>query len=411
MPGHPGELREQAGRRLRRLIDCADPSCIGTGSCKCLPPGVPEVCKDSTDNDCDGLVDCADPDCLVSGQCQSCVAEVCNDGKDNNCDGKIDCADPACFFTPNCAPKPEVCNNDKDDDNDGKTDCADTDCKNNPHCVLQQSNCLSPKLIPGSARTRATRPGTSARTSTCGGDAGEAVFYFVLTAPTKVHLDSKGTSFDSAIYLRAGQCASGKELSCDDDSGGDHAAQIDIPILYPGTYFVFLDGYTIDPEGGPNEGPFVLNVAFTPNPQEICNNGIDDDGDIYIDCADPGCATTGKCLNCAKGGPPSAEFGTGKCTDGIDNDCDGKADCGDEDCSASDYYVTECCDGQDENGNGTPDDFNCRCASDGECPGDELCYTHTAYACGIPCEAYFGDICPFVAPGSYCNANTHQCEF
>lgn len=394
------------------LIDCADPDCAGTFNCKCPPPGSPESCVDGVDNDCDTLVDCADPDCLLSNQCQQCTAELCTDGKDNNCDGKIDCADPACFFSPSCAPTPEVCNNGKDDDNDGKIDCTDPDCANTPICVLKQSNCLSPKLIPQSGTYTGDTTGNIGETKgMCGGDAGEAVFYFVLTAPTKVHVDSFGTSFDSTVYVRTGKCNSGKEIGCDDDGGGSFAGALDFPILYPGTYYVFLDGYTIDPSGGANEGPFVLNITLTPNPPEVCDNGLDDDGDHYVDCADPDCASVGKCKNCANGGPPSAEFGPGSCADGVDNDCDGKADCLDDDCSASDYYVTECCDGIDTNGNGTPDDFNCRCASDNECGGGELCYTHTAFSCGIPCENYFGDVCPFVAAGSYCNANSHQCEF
>ena len=32
-------------------------------------------------------------------------------------------------------------------------------------------------------------------------------------------------------------------------------------------------------------------------------------------------------------------------------------------------------------------------------------------ACGIPCTSFFGDVCPFVAPGSTCNEATDQCEF
>ncbi|HSN97513.1 MAG TPA: PPC domain-containing protein, partial [Candidatus Nanopelagicales bacterium] len=358
-------------------------------------------------------VDCADPQCISSPSCQNCSPEVCNDGLDNNCDGKIDCADTACFFAPNCAPTQELCNNGLDDDNDTLIDCLDPDCANNPLCVLQQANCLSPRLIPGSGTYTGDTTGNISETKgVCGGDAGEAVFYFVLTQPTRVELDSIGTSFDSTLYVRTGACNSGAEIGCDDDSAGSNwAARLVFQILYPGTYYVFLDGYTVDPFGGANEGPFALNVEFTPNPPEICNDGLDNDGDVYVDCADPQCTNVGACQGCLNGGPPGPEFGAGACTDGLDNDCDGTTDCADEDCSASEYYVTECCNNADENGNGIPDDFNCRCASNADCPSGQICYTSTAYSCGIPCNFYFGNVCPFVAAGSYCNQVTGQCEF
>jgi hypothetical protein len=395
------------------LIDCADPDCTGVFPCACQPPGSPEVCTGGLDEDCDKLVDCADPGCLVSPVCGNCTAEVCDDGKDNNCDNKIDCADAACFFAPNCQPKPEVCNNQKDDDNDGLVDCQDPDCAQNPLCVQQQANCLSPKLIPGSGTYTGDTTGNVSETKGfCGGDAGEAVFYFVLTQPSYVLLDSIGTSFDSTLYVRTGKCNSGKEIGCDDDSAGvQWAAKLEFTLLYPATYYVFLDGYTIDPEGGANEGPFALNVVIQPNPKEQCADGKDNDGDIYVDCADPDCATFGDCATCLLGGPAAPELGASACTDGLDDDCDGAIDCADTDCSASDYYVTECCNGADENDNGIPDDFNCRCASNADCPSDQICYTHTAWACGIPCTQYFGDVCPFVAAGSYCNTTTDQCEF
>lgn len=395
------------------LVDCADPNCTGIFPCACQPPGTPEVCGDELDNDCDSLPDCADPECLISPACQMCSAELCSDGIDNNCNGLIDCADIACAFDPGCAPTSEVCNNGLDDDHDTLIDCSDPDCANNPKCVLEQANCLSPKLIPGTGTYTGDTTGHVSETKGfCGGDAGEAVFYFVLTQPSFVHLDSIGTTFDSTLYVRTGACNSGKEIGCDDDSAGvQWAAKLEFTILYPGTYYVFLDGYTVDPDLGPNEGPFVLNVEIVPNPQETCDDGKDNDGDIYVDCADPDCLSAPGCLNCAQGLPPGPEFGTWACTDGLDNDCDGALDCADTDCSASDYYVTECCDGQDENDNGIPDDFNCRCASDADCEGGQICYTHTAHACGIPCEQYFGDVCPFVAAGSYCNQATQQCEF
>ncbi len=395
------------------LVDCADPSCFGIFPCACQPPGVPEQCGDDQDNDCDLLVDCADPECFVSPLCAMCTTEICDDGIDNSCDGKIDCADPTCVFAPGCTPVAEVCNNSLDDDKDGNIDCQDPDCANNPFCVIQQANCLSPKLIPGSGTYTGDTTGNFSETKgVCGGDAGEAVFYFVLTDPSFVHLDSIGTTFDSTLYVRTGKCNTGKEIGCDDDSAGvQWAASLDFTILYPGTYYVFLDGYTVDPQGGPNEGPFTLNVVINPNPTEICGDSIDNDGDVYVDCADSDCWATAPCSTCLGGSHGVPEFGVAACTDGLDNDCDGLADCPDEDCSASDYYVTECCDGTDENGNGIPDDFNCRCKTDADCSGGQICYTHTAYACGIPCDNFFGDVCPFVASGSFCNAVTQQCEF
>ncbi len=393
-------------------VDCADPQCTGFAACICVPPGQPEVCDDKQDNDCDGFVDCADPDCVYSAACATCLPEQCSDGIDNDCNNLIDCADPACVHDPACKPKPEICNNWLDDDNDGLIDCEDPDCKDNPYCVVEQSNCQTAKLIASSGTYTGDTTGHKSYTQgSCGGGAGEAVFYFVLTAPTKVHFDTVGTSFDSTLYLRRGSCEDGQQIACDDDSGGAWAALIEIPILYPGTYFLFVDGFTVDPVEGPNQGPFTLQVQLVPNPPEICNNGIDDDGDHYVDCADSDCTNVGTCFHCNSGMPPAPEFGPSACTDGLDNDCDGKADCADSDCNASDYYKAECCNGADDNGNQIVDEFSCRCANDGECGYGQICYTHTAFACGPTCDQFYGNICPFVAPGSYCSTVTGQCEF
>jgi hypothetical protein len=395
------------------LVDCADPDCRGTAACSCNGrPPQPENCTNGIDDDCDGRRDCQDPDCFASPACRHCTQEVCNDGRDNDCDGLIDCADDACFFAPECAPTQEQCNNGIDDDHDTLIDCFDPDCKTNPKCVLEHSNCNTAMLISGSGTFTGNTTGFIGDTrGTCGGAAGEAVFYFTLNAPSRIHLDTVGSAFDTTLYLRSGSCKGGRELACDDDTGGNRNARIDIPILYPGTYFVFVDGFTVDPNRGPDEGRYVLNVQITPNPPEICDNGIDDDGDRFVDCADPACTTVGSCLNCRNGQAPTAEFGATACTDGVDNDCDGLTDCADPDCRASDYYVTECCNGQDDNGNGIIDEFACRCASNANCRGGQICYTHTTSSCAPPCNQIVGDICPFVAAGSTCSTSTRECEF
>ena len=155
----------------------------------------------------------------------------------------------------------------------------------------------------------------------------------------------------------------------------------------------------------------MLNVDIEPNPSELCSDLVDNDGDLLADCADPDCSGVGHCTVCNSGSPAEPEFGPEQCTDGRDNDCDGAADCVDSDCSAAEGYEEECCTGTDENGNGIPDDFNCRCRSDADCPDSQLCYDHTIAACGPACQAFIGDVCPNQAPGSVCNDATSQCEF
>lgn len=394
------------------LIDCADPDCEGIFPCTCLGPPLPESCDDGADNDCDGMVDCADPDCAIAMACMDCSPEVCTGGVDEDCDGFVDCADEACVFDPTCAPTPEVCNNGLDDDGDSLIDCEDPDCVAAPICAESQATCLTAQTILESGTYFGDTTGNqNYEEGSCGGAAGEAVFRFVLFSPSHVTIDTIGTSFDSVAYVRQGACEAGAEVGCDDDSGGMFAAALDFTLLYPGVYYVFVDGFTIDPFGGPNEGPFVLNVTIDPDPDEVCDDGLDNDGDVYVDCADPDCTSVGACAGCNGGFDPEPEFGPGRCTDGVDNDCDGTFDCEDEDCSASDYYVTECCNGTDQNGNGFPDDFNCRCNNDLECSDGQICYDHTANVCGFQCTFFFGDVCPFVAPGSSCNEATQQCEF
>jgi hypothetical protein len=78
---------------------------------------------------------------------------------------------------------------------------------------------------------------------------------------------------------------------------------------------------------------------------EVCDDGVDDDDDTLVDCADPDCAVGARCsplgLLCdaestcstcgGNGGVPETD-GEATCGDGADNDCDGLVDCADPDC-------------------------------------------------------------------------------
>jgi len=68
------------------------------------------------------------------------------------------------------------------------------------------------------------------------------------------------------------------------------------------------------------------------NPEQACGDGIDNDGDGSIDCADTDCATRscGTGCNCSGGARHETV-----CNDGIDNDADAAADCSDADCAGT----------------------------------------------------------------------------
>ncbi|MCU7843865.1 MAG: hypothetical protein KZQ93_08510 [Candidatus Thiodiazotropha sp. (ex Monitilora ramsayi)] len=138
---------------------------------------------------------------------------------------------------------------------------------------------------------------------------------------------------------------------------------------------------------------------------EVCDNGVDDNGDGLIDCADPGCnaavvgstscgigacATTGD-LVCQGGttvdtctpGTPGAEgpFGDVTCSDGIDNNCDGAIDDTDLNCFA---LAENCNNGIDDNLDGNID-----CA-DPQCDG----FVYSETACGVgACSAIGQEVC------------------
>jgi hypothetical protein len=69
-------------------------------------------------------------------------------------------------------------------------------------------------------------------------------------------------------------------------------------------------------------------AGVMPEPFEDCSNGIDDDYDGAVDCADSDCYDAPECQ---LDGAMPAPFED--CSNGIDDDFDGKVDCEDPDCA------------------------------------------------------------------------------
>ncbi|RME00660.1 MAG: hypothetical protein D6812_09420 [Deltaproteobacteria bacterium] len=106
-------------------------------------------------------------------------------------------------------------------------------------------------------------------------------------------------------------------------------------------------------------------IALAPAPcggngGEICDDGVDNDGDEFVDCHDFDCDTASNC-----------EAMDANCQDGIDNDGNGFVDCDDFGCSQNcetadvcpgkENTVELCSDGidNDDNGFADCDDFAC----------------------------------------------------
>ena len=129
---------------------------------------------------------------------------------------------------------------------------------------------------------------------------------------------------------------------------------------------------------------------------EVCINGVDDDRNGLIDCADPVCVGLEECVgvfeNCVNGldddgnglidcadpfcfGIPDCGASTELCNDFLDNDLDGRADCADPDCAGDRncLLVEICDDGFDNNRDGFVDCSDPTCSGTDACVGIEIC--------------------------------------
>ena len=269
--------------------DCADSSCTGSFYC------ADEICNDGVDNDGDGLVDCDDSE-ECPATLYNCLKslEVCDDDIDNDLDGLIDCEDDACTDDPACeGALLEVCGNNIDDDNDGLTDCEDLDdcggdalctcalnadnepldcsaesCQNLPWCICQANLREDPVHgnVPDCSLSACSMTSDSCKTGLtqelCAGDM----------------IDNDGDTF----------------IDCDDL---DCSGVGECPTLECPTIASALDGSQI---------PDCTNIIcqqtapeckVDPSMPELCNNdGIDNDDDGLIDCADvDDCGTAPEC--------------------------------------------------------------------------------------------------------------------
>jgi hypothetical protein len=192
----------------------------------------------------------------------------------------------------------EVCDNGKDDDGDGATDCADLDCASASNCTLCVPDVNLGTISIGGGTKTATLDTTKTANRyhpSCGGTStgNDAVVRFSVAEAEGITIQSRQSG--DHVYQLFHVPPAGS--SCDSASAGSCAYVSQAATMYwtgfgPGEEYLLVFKAT----SPGNEG--VINIsltAFTGPGIELCNNGIDDDGDRLIDCEDPDCFGVSDC--------------------------------------------------------------------------------------------------------------------
>ncbi len=140
-------------------------------------------------------------------------------------------------------------------------------------------------------------------------------------------------------------------------------------------YYIVITAYRVNEESEfSNEVQYYADTSG--GTSEVCDDGIDNDKDGNIDCADSDCSGASNC----DPPPPPPPATEGDCRDGIDNDKDGLTDCQDPDCEGEpgargeicEHPESSCDDGYDNDGDGAVDCKDSNCVGVGVCSSDAL---------------------------------------
>lgn len=203
------------------------------------------------------------------------------------------------------------------------------------------------------------------------------------------------------------------------------------PALLPGELSVAPDASLIRFPNGEDTGQDNVDVRATSlrtpgamnQVAEICNDMIDNDDDMAIDCADTNCSADASCMEictdgidnnanmqidcmeascdmkaCGPNGLTCLSTTCGcpgmnmeNCTDGMDNDCDGLNNCADPDCAAAPICGEDCDDGMDNNGNSLVDCQESTCDTQVCGTNGKTCISSMCSCAGGATETACGD--------------------
>ena len=233
----------------------------------------------------------------------------------------------------------ENCSNGTDDDGDGLIDCADDDCIGDPACGgggtgPANDDCANAQGVGEGVfafdNTGAILDGPTDCDTNMDTD---VWFAYTPSASGTATIETCGTlgSMDDTVLIvyDGGTCPPSPACLASDDDGcttPNFSSTVAVPVTAGNTYLIQVGGWN----GATGNSDLSISLGGGPAPVEDCTNGIDDDGDTFIDCEDTDCDQDPACL------PPPVE----NCTNGTDDDGDGLADCSDPDCSNDPSCIT-----------------------------------------------------------------------
>ncbi|HVZ74811.1 MAG TPA: hypothetical protein VHJ20_20655 [Polyangia bacterium] len=200
--------------------------------------------------------------------------------------------------------KIEICGNGIDDDGNGLVDCDDPACTNIgtcgvPSCV-PDVNLGALEVGQTLSTTVDTRGGSTLYKDDCGrGNGASRVVRFTVDTPMALGVDCKDSA--SNVYqlfqqlMPLDKCDETQVSACADPETLPFGCGYSIPDVQPGTYNFIVEGFQ---QG--TEGQVSLQLSgLRETVGEICDNGIDDDGDGAIDCMDRKCVVSAICAKFA----------------------------------------------------------------------------------------------------------------